>query len=467
MEFIRKLLGAGSLYLVATLAPTLTLLALTPLVTRTLGAAEYGEVAIVITIYQLGAMLVTFGLPLAVTRHALLGRGGFGIANGIILVGSIGAAACGTSLALAAPLWGGVTFPAVLPQTLAWGVIAGVGLSITTLAQSLFRAAEKVKVFVALAITASVLPPTLGLALITAGQSRTAETYTLGLAVGYVAAGLVALVTAMRFRRPRFSLTETLGAYRIGLPTLPHLVSLPLLISGALAIVSASTNTTTAAELQIAALVGASVLTMLNALNNAWAPMIMKTGTETRPQVLEHSTYVISLVTLVIICVYVVLAPFMVQFIGGPVVQSDAPARASLVVALSGIFQVLYLANIHLTFITGRTGPLALTTPLAAVAALAALQVMTQISLEPPSLILFATAWPLFFALQAVSSAILARRTPFATARTSSSFVPLASAGFVCLGCAVFAPSFGITIATASAALLVSATHCWYRRPRA
>lgn len=462
MNFVRRLLAAGSLYLVATLAPTLTLLAVTPLVTRGLGAAEYGEVAIAITIYQLSAMLVTFGLPLAVTRHALLGKGGFGVANGIVLVGSLGAVICGLALAATASWWGAAIFPSVPSVVLSWGVIAGMGLSIVVLSQAMFRAAERVGAYVVMAIAASLIPPALGLSLMK-GISSDAETYSFGLAAGYVVVAVIALTIAVQHHRPRLSFRETLAAYRIGLPTLPHLASLPLMVTGALSIVTTSNDTTMAAELQLTILLGSSVLTVLNALNNAWAPMIMKTSGENRPRVLEDSTYAVSVVALCISSAYIIIAPFAMRLIGGPVIQSDVPERASLLVAISAAFQVLYLANIHLTFIGGRTGPLALTTPLSAALALVTIQFVTQLKQNDLTLLLYALAWPIFFALQALWSAILARRTPFPSPRVMRSLVPLALSIGLCAVCAVFTPPIALTVSFVGVSLLICALQLWLK----
>ncbi|CAA9213114.1 MAG: hypothetical protein AVDCRST_MAG57-187, partial [uncultured Blastococcus sp.] len=68
----RGVLGRGSLYTVATAAPALAALAVLPLVTRLLSAVEYGVVAVVLVVVQVGLILLGLGLGAAVTRTAVI-----------------------------------------------------------------------------------------------------------------------------------------------------------------------------------------------------------------------------------------------------------------------------------------------------------------------------------------------------------------------------------------------------------
>lgn len=458
-----RLFRVGSLYLIATLAPTLTLIGVTPLVTRSLGAASYGAVAISITVYQLAAVFLALGLPTAITRNAILDPGGYSAATGVVVMGSALAVVLGLALAVTSSLWGSILFPVVPAPVLGAGALSGAGLAIVTMSQAVFRASERPAPYVALAMGAALLPPLLGLTL-TRVQGPTPQSYVFGLASGYALVATVAVVAAIRHTRPRYRLSDLRSALRLGLPTLPHLASLPALSSASLAIVATRSGVIASAELQIAVLVGTSVLTVLNAFNNAWAPMIMKTPSDTRPEALRQSTSAIAWALLALLGAYALLGPIVVRFVGGPVVQDAMPVRASFIVAAAATFHLLYLANIHLTFIAGRTAPLAISSPTSAVVAVLYLWLL-PIGSTPVDLLAYAFAWPLFFAVQALMSYVLARNTPYPTTNFKPSGLPLV----LCVGvCAVGASGSGLfgQITAGVMALALSAGYAFRSKSR-
>lgn len=407
----RSVLGAGSLYTLATVAPILALLFVTPFVTHLLGAAEYGQVAVAISAYQLSSVVLGFGLPAMVTRDALLTDGGYGRASGYIVAGaalgaSVGAIAAGTAAA-----WAPLVFPGVEPGVIALAICAGFGLSAVTLVQALMRAAERVGMFVAMAAVAALLPPLLGLsgALL---MAPSAQVYAGGLAAGYLVAAAVALAAALRHARPRLDRRHFSTALLVGLPTVPHSLAVPALLAVALALVVRIGGLDVAGQLQVAVMLGTAVVTVLNAVNNLWTPMVFRESEHQRPLFLRVSTFYVSIVGIVLILGYVLIAPFAVPLVGGPVVTGTLATQASVIVAMSGMFHVLYLANIHLTFISQRTWPLALLTPLSAVIALSVGWVVSA-ALAWPMLLCFAAVWPVFYIVQAISAFVLAASGPF------------------------------------------------------
>lgn len=461
MRASARLLGSGALYIVATAAPILAVLAVTPVITRLVGPNQYGEIAVAVTTYQLGSVLLSLGLPAAITRSALLEHDGFPGAAGTMFAGAGLAALLTLITASSASVWGPWIFPGVRSQVLTLALVAGCGLAVITMCQAILRAGERVGSFVGIAVLAALLPPSIGLLLCL--RSPSSANYATGLAIGYVAVAAGAMLISTRGIKPEFSMRSTAKALKVGLPVLPHLASVPLLLSAALALVVASNGLGFAGQLQVSVILGTSIITILNAANNAWAPLIMKTPPEDRTEVLGDTTTLVAEVTLLMICVFVPLAPTLVRFIGGPLGDLSA-SRAAVVVVSSGVFQVLYLANIHLTFVSGRTAPLALTSPLGATVALGLLWLYTSsLSGSPFALVLYASTWPVFYVLQALSSRLLAQLSSFEPAPITGALPPLLLALGVCASGIAAGTRIWPAILASVVAILLAVGNRWHR----
>ncbi len=212
-----------------------------------------------------------------------------------------------------------------------------------------------------------------------------------------------------------------------------------------------------AGQMQVAVMLGSAVVTVLNAVNNAWAPMVMQAPADERADMLARSSVMVAAVALVLVSGYVVLAPFVVPLVGGPAVADDLPVRASAIVAMAGAFHVAYLANIHLTFISGRTWPLALSTPLAAALAVST-GVLCGIAFPSEySLIGYTLVWPVFYLFQAVASFGLARVGGLEPARLGRASAVLGVTCVVALQAVVLIPQPFWSFVVVGVAALVGA----------
>lgn len=457
----KKILGNGSIYTVATIAPILALLAVTPLVTSVLGSEAYGSVAVAISVYQLSSVLLVLGLPSMVTRDALMSENGFGRATGYVVVGSIVGLLLAAVACVTAFFWVPYAFPNIDPVVVIGGIVAGAGLGIITLGQAVLRAAERAVTFVMIAIPAALLPPILGLALLVL-VDKSSETYVVGLAVGYLIVAGVSVLIVFRHSRPRIDLGLTARAIGVGLPTVPHSLSVPALLSIVISMALHNSGAVLAGQLQIVVMLGTAGITILNAVNNAWAPLIFKADAATRGQTLGDSTILVSALALVLIAGYAILGPFVLPLIGQDVVSGEEPVRASMLVAAAGAFHVLYLANIHLTFITRRTWPLAILTPLSALISTTFAGLMAS-SRPEHSLFFYAAVWPIFYLLQAVFAWCLAKVGPIAPARLNFAIPILILAAAVALQAAFLSwqpwatlCSVGISMALTAGIILLS-----------
>ncbi|MGM7672134.1 lipopolysaccharide biosynthesis protein [Microbacterium sp. A93] len=373
----RAIVGRGSVYTIATIAPVVVTLAVTPVLIRTLGLNEYGVVAIAISLFRFGGSLFTLGLPNAVTRSAIVERTRAHGATALVLTGSVVAVVVGGLVATTVPLWAGYFVDGHAASLLLPPVISSVGLAMLLLSQALFRALDRVADYVLFSYASSLLSPILGIVAIWIFGAG-AGTYLWALATGHLVTGIGAIVRATIIARPRWVKAEVIRAYRISLPTLPHQLTSSFMTAALVTFAAVAIGQDASGMVQIALLLGTAPMIVLSALNMGWTPMIYRASDAARPRILRDSTRLISAVVLLISAGFVALLPPVADFVAGPEIASAEFLHAAAAAAIGLVFMTMYLGNIHLVFLSGRTALLGITTPLAAVAALVAVFVMVH-----------------------------------------------------------------------------------------
>ena len=394
--------GRGSVYTIGTVAPILVTLLITPLVVRLLGTAQYGYVGIAITTYQAVAVILPLGLPSAITRHALIERSARSGAAGLVLVGATVAALLAVPVAVTSPLWGAFLFGDG-GWLLVWPVLSSVGLAWVALAQSMLRADDKARTFVALGWVMALAPPATALALAALSGSQVVV-YLAALACVHLLVGAAGVWFACRGARPRTSVAEGRDSLRIALPTVPHQLAMASLGVAIVAIVSSINGVAAGGLAQLAFLLGTAPLTILGALNNAWAPMVYRASGLERGLLLRSSTALVALISLGLVLLFCVSVPLLALILVGAQDSTELAAAASIASAGAG-FLVLYLSNIHLVFVSGRTSWLAVTTP---VSLLLAVAVSFGVSIDYVAALAVSVV-PIFYCLQYAASTVLRR----------------------------------------------------------
>lgn len=358
----RIVLGRGSLYTIATAGPALASVAVVPVVTRLLPVQQYDLVAVSTVVIQVAYILVALGLGAAITRQYILAAGGAAAARGVALVGAGIAATLTAVLAATGPLWSPPLLGRPFGLEIAEALLAAAGGAWMVLAQAYLRGADRPGPFVLLAVAASLLGPALGLAGLVVLR-RTADVYLAGVVLGYFVAGLGGLAIVLRSGRPTANSSEVRQALRIGVPTVPHQVSLYLALAGL--VVVADRLLGEGGRANVALTIGAGATVVTAGLNNAWAPVVYRAAPADRGRVLDETVHVIALVATVIAGGVALLAPWLVR-VAAPSAYRPAELVPAVAFACAATLpSVLYLASGHLVFAGGRTGWLALSTPLA------------------------------------------------------------------------------------------------------
>ncbi len=360
----RTVLGRGLLYTVGTAAPVLSNAVVTPFVTRLLGSDEYGVVATALVVIQVGMILAGLGLAAAITRHGILERSGVAGARFLVRRGaltSVGVVAVGALLAGPLAQVAGIDDPVAVVLAL----VSAAGFSMVVNAQAYLRVVDRPLPFVLLSAGAAAGGPVLGMVLLLVIPSAGARAYLAGLAVGFVVTGLVGL--ALAARRVHHERGDTRRALRVGLPTIPHQVAI-YLASGALVLVAGNLfGTADAGRLQLAVLIGSAPAVLTSSLNNAWAPVVYRTDPLHRGVVLERTGRDIAALTALTAGGVSLLAPLLLRVVAPPSYDPAVLTPAVGLAAVGSVLSVLYLANVHLVFASGRSEGLAVVTPAALV----------------------------------------------------------------------------------------------------
>jgi hypothetical protein len=237
------------------------------------------------------------------------------------------------------------------------------------LAQAFLRGADRPGPFVLLAVVASLVGPAAGLLAVLL-LTRSADVYLSGVAAGYLLAGALGLLLVARSGEIRLTWRGVRDALGVGAPTVPHQVSLYLALAGL--VVVADRVLGDGGRANVALTIGAGATVVTAGLNNAWAPVVYRAAPADRGRVLDETSRAIALVTVVLAGGVALLAPWLVR-LAAPASYLPHELVPAVALACAAAFpSVVYLASGHLVFARGRTGWLALSTPLAVGCGLAA-----------------------------------------------------------------------------------------------
>ncbi len=423
----RDVLGRGSLYTLASAAPILAAVIVTPFVTRILGAREYGVVAIALVIIPVVMMLAGLGMPAAVTRHGILERSGVGGARALVVQGTALSAIVIAVGAAAGPWWAPAVTGVEWRPALAYALVAAGGFVVVTNSQAFLRVLDRPLSFAALAAVAALGGPLAGLALLHVGGAD-ADGYVAGLLTGYLVAAAAGIVLTLRGGRWRPERGDLRRALRLGMPTVPHQVAL-FLSNGALVLVATQAlGVAGGGRLQLALLLGSAPAMVTAALNNAWAPVIYRTEPQQRGAALERTARDVAGLTAVLAGGVAVLAPWLMRVLAPASYAPTELVAAVGVAAIGSVLSVAYLANVHLVFASGRSAGLALVTPISLTVAVA-LAVLVSASGQ---LTAVAAGFPVAYLALALGTAWLRRQVSGTQWSEGSMLGPLLVGVVVC-----------------------------------
>lgn len=359
---VREVLGRGWIYTLASASPMLAGVLLVPITTRVLDQQQYGLVALSLVVLQVGNVLLSLGLPLSVTRHALMEASGVAGARGVVVVSVLTSVGLGALAILTGPLWGEPVLGERWGPAFACAVASAVGGAVIANTQAFFRAVGRAWTFVALASAPTFFGPLAGIVAMLV-IAREPQVYLAGLASVTLVGAAIGVLVVVRSGEVSLRGAAPGRALRVGLPTVPHQLSLSLASSGLVLIAARLHGLEAGARLQVALSIGVVAVVITQAINNAWVPLVLRTRADERVDLIDATARAIGWVAAAGSTALGMLAPWAVRFLAPPTYPPEELVPVVAVVSATAVLAVVYLASSHLVFVSGRTWPLALTTP--------------------------------------------------------------------------------------------------------
>jgi hypothetical protein len=418
----RGVLGRGSIYTVGTAAPVLANIAVLPAVTRLVqagpqGTDGYGVISNGIILMQVGMMLLGLGMSSVITRHGILSGTGIGGARTLLVRGAALSWGLAAVVLLLWPAWRGLLSPPFeVPAAIA--LVGSACWATVDQSQALLRAMDRPGRFVTLSLIATLGGPALGLALLLGEATPTR--YLLGVVVGYAAAAGLGLVFGLGSGARAHQQGDTRAALRLGVPIVPHVVSL-FLASGALVFLAKHFYGFSASgRMNLAVLLGSSPGVITAALNNSWAPVVYRADPEHRGAVLERTARDIGALAALVAGGVALLSPWLLRIAAPATYGTDQLVPAVAIIAGGAVLSVGYLANVHLVFAAGRTAGLSLVTPVSLTLGLGAAALVGSRGLT-----WIAVGFPAAYLCLAAGTAVLRRRVGGARWREQRLLAPV------------------------------------------
>jgi len=350
------------LYLGGAVLQGMGALIIQPFSIRILNATEWGMVGLATVILQVGQVILSAGLPLAITKayyapvsgplHARAITG----ANFIVSLVLSAIAALGLALAVGAD--GG-------SYAFVWAILAVGLLSTVVGSQAVLRAQERPLAYIILSGGSSVGSHFLGLCAILV-FGHTATIYLTAFSVGMLATATAGFVMA-RPAWPSRAWKQVKIAFRLGLPVMPHSLAIMLLMQGDSFLLQANQNAASVGRYIAAAAFALGPFAVLAGLNNVWMARIMAAS---QGGYFQKEVSVVAKEAAWISCA-VAVAAASTATLGIHVLKGDDAIVVQLakVLPLVTVGYALYLICMSVLFAMHRTVSFAVATPLLAIVA--------------------------------------------------------------------------------------------------
>lgn len=360
------LVTGSTAYLAANLVNAAVPFLLLPVLTRVLGPAQYGQVAV----FQ-----ALVGALVAVTSLSVQGAANrryfdAGVAPGELarFVGTcvlvVAAATAATALVLAGVLEPLAEWTGLEPAWVLWAVLAAGASGVVSIAlgqwqvrgQALRYGALQCGIAVALALLTLVL--VLGIRL--GAEGRIAAQLWVALAAAAIA--LVALRAGGHLSLA-WSGADARAALAFGLPLVPHVAGIFLLSTADRLVIKDALGLEAAGVYMVAVQLALALSVLADAFNKAYVPWLyarLARDSAGDKAAIVRGTYLYFGVALALAGALFVLAPWLVPLLAGP--GFDAAARLVGWLALGQAFHGMYLMVTNYVFYSRRTASLSLVT---------------------------------------------------------------------------------------------------------
>ena len=268
---VRDMFSRGVLYSVVYALQATSAVLVTPVITRAIGATQFGIVAELLTIGAVVSAVACMSLQVGIQRH-FADEVGDRETRSIVAISSIVSVIITTILATTASEWATLVGLNGEIGALEYGICWAGTFGILTFFSATLRSQDRLRDFIILVsvqISGSQLLGLLFICLV----GRSAESYMQGMFIGQ----MLALIAGIYFVRPwffRISRSHLAAAYAISIPLLPHSLAIQVLNLGDRVVVQRDLGPVAVARYQLGYNTAAFLIMMLVMLNQAWEPRL-------------------------------------------------------------------------------------------------------------------------------------------------------------------------------------------------
>lgn len=373
----RVLFGRGAVYTVATALQAGVLVFVLPLATRLLTPEAFGAVATASVVLQLLGIAATLGIPSVLMLEYFSSDDGPRRARRLVGATSLGALLVVGTAEVSHPLWARAFAEIEYAGALRLAVWAAAAMAVITAVQGVLRSMDRPGLYVLVTGMASLGGHGLGLALLV-GVDRSATAYLAGVLLG-TAAGAVTGFVVVGAQLPRWSDRDLVRqALATGVPVVPHSLSMFALLAIDRVVIERMLGLSDAGRYQVAYLIGASGLSLVSALNNAWSLIVFSARDEDRWPLLVQTTRDLERVVVAFVVGVALLSPAALVLAAPGDYDTSALVPVVAVTATTTLPFLWYLSSVHVVLFFRRTFVLAVTTP-----TVAAFNVVVNVVLLP------------------------------------------------------------------------------------
>jgi O-antigen/teichoic acid export membrane protein len=316
-------------------------------------------------------------------------------------------------------------------------------------AQTLLRISERVWTFLAIAVLATIGGQALALLLTALLNSATA--YMGGIAAGTALAAVAGLIATGCLGSGVAGPAEVKAGLALGLPIVPHSVSVSLLSSADRILIVGILGLAAAGRYQVAYAVGGLGVALVTALNQAWLPLLLGARDDGRWEILRATSAVVHLVAGITAITLALAAPLVLLVAAPPSYGRAGLVPVAAIVAFSAIPYATGSTYFQVVFVSGRTRVMAVAAPIAAAVNIA----LNLALLQAIGLVGAAVATVAAYAVLPGVVAVVAHRiAPLTDASRDALRAWLLAAPFLAAGAVI--PAGALGAAARIAALLVA-----------
>ena len=348
----------GNIYLLGAISQGIGPILLTPLLTRQLSVAEFGEITYVTALASIFGILFSLGLPIVISRSYVLNKESQPSIthwfNKIIYV----------------YMFLSVLFFLINSNFIYLYIIAiTLAFSCIQLILPLARAKDKSVSFITISIFATFLP-----SLTIIANSYLDFTFS-NLAALYAGAILAAvlsflLVKTKKSKYKKLNKYSLWNSIKISYTILPHMLAMIALVNIDKVIFGQEIDKTSAGFIQIIMLVATAPIMILSALNHAWLNQVLlqlKDNSSLAFSTLNTTVTKLLGLSVCLILFIVFFNSWIINILNPNLLMTSEVSKTTILASLCSLIYVIYLANTHLLTWLNKFWVLGISTPLSVI----------------------------------------------------------------------------------------------------